>query len=137
MSVSTAILVDTFHHHRRMVASSTSTVAIFIGSSVGPVIGGKITEKFGMKWIFLVPAIACGVMGILGAVFLRETYAPLLRRKMNRKQMLDDEERHQRLCDVDSHQIQFKHVMKHALIRPFKLPFVHFMCSVLLLYVGL
>ncbi|KLO13307.1 MFS general substrate transporter [Schizopora paradoxa] len=137
MHVSTAILVDVFHRHRRMVASSTSTIAIFIGSSVGPVIGGKITEEIGLKWIFLVPGIACGVMGILGAVLLRETYAPLLRHRKYRKQRLDAEQHLQLFGDFDKPVIHFKRVMKHALIRPFKIPFTHFMCSVLLLYVGL
>ena len=78
-----------------MVASSTSTVVIFLGTSVGPIIGGQITEAVGLKWIFIVPGIACGAMGLLGMSFLEETYAPLLRHRLHRNRQGDVEQQEQ------------------------------------------
>jgi len=140
MSVSTAILIDVFQRHRRMVASSTTTISMFLGSSIGPIIGGQITERVGLKWIFLVSGIACGVMGVFSAVCLRETYPHLLRYRIHQRQILDGEQQHENIphfFDFENPRLHFKTVMKHALVRPFQLPFVHFMCFVLLLYVGL
>ena len=68
------------------------------GPALGPVAGGFITEKLGIKWVFIVLAgstitssiprsanisldylVIGGVASVIGIPFLRETYGPVIR----------------------------------------------------------
>lgn len=53
-------------------------VAPFLGPILGPVVGGFVSENVGWRWVEGVCCIAIGVTGILGVIFVPETYGPLL-----------------------------------------------------------
>jgi len=98
VSVGEAIVIDVWRGRMDELGKRRTTVASVlstsVGSALGPIISGQITEKVGLKWIFLVCGIACGVAGLLGVVCLRETCPHVLRRKIHRRQMLDGEQQH-------------------------------------------
>ena len=53
-----------------------------LGPAIGPVIGGFMTETVGFKYVFVVVAACCGVVGVIGIVGWRETYGPVVRRRI-------------------------------------------------------
>lgn len=48
---------------------------------MGPIVGGFITQTIGFKWLFVVTAVLSGLLGVVCIPLLRETYAPVLRRR--------------------------------------------------------
>lgn len=65
-------------------------VAPFLGPLLGPVVGGFLSENVGWRWVQGVCCIFIGVIGIIGVVFVPETYGPvLLIRKANRLSKID------------------------------------------------
>jgi MFS family permease len=49
------------------------------GGVVGPIAGGFITQSIGVKYIFIIPSVLCGVAALIGIPCLKETYAPVIR----------------------------------------------------------
>jgi MFS family permease len=56
-----------------------------LGPTLGPLFGGTIVTRLGWRWIYYILAIVCIIPTAVGAIFLRETYVPVLlaRRKAN------------------------------------------------------
>lgn len=49
-----------------------------LGPVLGPILGGVIAQRLGWRWIYWVILIICSVNTLIGILFLRETYAPVL-----------------------------------------------------------
>jgi EmrB/QacA subfamily drug resistance transporter len=96
LSTNVAIITDTFSADKRGFALGCNVVVIALGSSVGPTLGGIITEHWSWRWIFYVnlPIGICGLVGSqkvlrhtlslvrqrfdpLGAALLAAGFAPL------------------------------------------------------------
>jgi MFS family permease len=52
-----------------------------LGPVVGPIVGGFIAEKTTWRWVFYATTIVAGISEVLGVIFLRETFSPLLKRR--------------------------------------------------------
>lgn len=52
-----------------------------LSSMAGPMLGGFLGESQGWRWLQGLMAILSGVITILGTMFIRETYAPVLLRR--------------------------------------------------------
>ena len=65
LSTNVAIITDTFSADKRGLALGCNAVVIALGSSVGPTLGGIITEHWSWRWIFYVnlPIGICGLIG--------------------------------------------------------------------------
>jgi EmrB/QacA subfamily drug resistance transporter len=75
VSTSLAIITDTFPVDKRGLAMGCNVVVIGLGSSVGPIVGGMITEHWSWRWIFYVN-IPVGIIGFVGAQkVLRDTFS--------------------------------------------------------------
>jgi EmrB/QacA subfamily drug resistance transporter len=73
VSTSLAIITDSFPVDKRGLAMGCNVVVIGLGSSVGPIVGGMITEHWSWRWIFYVN-IPIGIIGFVGAQkVLRDT----------------------------------------------------------------
>src|ERR1700722_19432212 len=66
LSVSAAIVYEQFPKEKQNIASALFGVGIFVGPTIGPTLGGYITEHFSWPWIFyinipigLVVAVIC------------------------------------------------------------------------------
>jgi len=70
---------DMYSAHDRASPMSLFTLGPLLGPAIGPVAGGFIVQTVGIKWVFIVIAVLCGVGALVGIPFLRETYAPVLR----------------------------------------------------------
>src|SRR5579871_2336007 len=73
MSVSPAILTSAFPPNERGRALGMNAVIVALGVSVGPTLGGIITENFSWRWIFYVN-VPLGIIGIIATLrILRES----------------------------------------------------------------
>jgi len=76
-STSLAIIADAFPVENRGLAMGCNVVVIGLGSSVGPILGGIITEHWSWRWIFYVN-IPVGIIGFVGAQkVLRDTFGTI------------------------------------------------------------
>ena len=76
-STSLAIITDTFPVANRGLAMGCNVVVIGLGSSLGPIVGGLITEHWSWRWIFFVN-IPVGIIGFVGAQkVLRDTFGKI------------------------------------------------------------
>ena len=76
-ATSLAIITDTFPIEKRGLAMGCNVVVIGLGSSVGPIVGGLITEHWSWCWIFYVN-IPVGIIGFVGAQkVLRDTFGTI------------------------------------------------------------
>lgn len=67
VSSSVPILADTFPKERRGFAIGVNVMAVYIGSSLGPVVGGYIVNQFGWRAIFVLKALTAFI-GLTAAV---------------------------------------------------------------------
>ncbi|KAE8154174.1 major facilitator superfamily domain-containing protein [Aspergillus avenaceus] len=72
---------DLWAAEERGQAVGIYSLAPLLGPVIGPLTGGWITERTTWRWMFYSTSIAAGVAGVIGLVFLRETYTPVLRRQ--------------------------------------------------------
>jgi EmrB/QacA subfamily drug resistance transporter len=76
-STSLAIITDTFPVEKRGLAMGCNVVVIGLGSSVGPIVGGIVTEHWSWRWIFYVN-IPVGIIGFMGAQkMLRDNFGTI------------------------------------------------------------
>ena len=64
LSVSAAIVYELFPKEKQNIASALFGVGIFVGPTIGPTLGGYITEHFSWPWIFYIN-IPIGLMVVV------------------------------------------------------------------------
>ncbi|KAJ3508579.1 hypothetical protein NLJ89_g5680 [Agrocybe chaxingu] len=69
---------DLFAERDRAMAMALFSLGPLIGPVVGPVAGGFIAQSVGIKWVFIVIGIMCGLCSAIGIPVLKETYAPVI-----------------------------------------------------------
>ncbi|HKF36538.1 MAG TPA: MFS transporter [Ktedonobacteraceae bacterium] len=67
MAVSPAMLTSAFPAHERGRALGMNAVIVALGVSVGPTLGGIITEHFTWRWIFYVN-VPLGIIGVIATL---------------------------------------------------------------------
>ncbi len=67
MSISPAMLINAFPAHKRGRALGLNAVVVALGVSVGPTLGGIITEHLTWRWIFYVN-VPIGVIGFIASM---------------------------------------------------------------------
>ncbi|KAI1822016.1 MFS general substrate transporter [Xylaria intraflava] len=93
INLNPAVAGDLFSVNQRGFALSIASLIPLVGSAVGPLVGGYITQYLNWRWTFWVVAISTGALFPLSIFALKETYVPVLRRKALKKQGLPNEEK--------------------------------------------
>ncbi|KAK5659372.1 hypothetical protein OQA88_1465 [Cercophora sp. LCS_1] len=76
------VMTDVYREEERGKSLAIVSFLPYLGPALGPIIGGLVTQLIDWQWIFWVMCIVNAVVTILGLVFIKETYTPvLLRRK--------------------------------------------------------
>jgi len=111
-------IADLFPPAQRGLALTVYCVAPFLGPVLGPVMGGFISENIGWRWVQGVCTIFIGVVGILGVIFVPETYGPVL--LQNRAKHLSKTTANVYISVLEKSQGKKKpsEVFKRALFRP-------------------
>ncbi|KAL7803576.1 major facilitator superfamily domain-containing protein [Trichoderma aethiopicum] len=116
-------IADLFPPAQRGLAMTIYCVAPFLGPILGPIVGGFATEYIGWRWVQGMCTIFIGVVGIIGVIFVPETYGPvLLQRKANALSKADGKI-YISVLQKNQGKKQPSEVFGRALIRPWVLLF--------------
>ncbi|KAI9930842.1 hypothetical protein MW887_010492 [Aspergillus wentii] len=80
-----AITGDLFAIKKRGSAMSITSMIPILGSAVGPIAGGYITQYLSWRWTFWLMAIVTSCMSLFMALVLKESYVPVIRQKALKK----------------------------------------------------
>src|ERR1700710_525530 len=69
LSVSAVIVFELFPKEKQGTASALFGIGIFIGPTIGPTLGGFITENYSWPWIFYIN-IPIGILAVASCYFL-------------------------------------------------------------------
>ena len=69
LSVSAAVVYEQFPKEKLGTASALFGIGIFIGPTIGPTLGGFITENYAWPWIFYIN-IPIGILAMVSCYFL-------------------------------------------------------------------
>lgn len=118
-------IADLFPPAQRGLALTVYAVAPFLGPVLGPVMGGFISENIGWRWVQGVCTILIGVVGILGFIFIPETYGPVLLQQRARQLSKANARSQIYISVLEKSQGKKKpsEVFKRALFRPWILLF--------------
>lgn len=73
LAVGSGILGDIFSGPARGVAVGISATWMNLASTIGPIVGAYIVDRYNWRWTAWVTLILCGAVGVLCIVLLRET----------------------------------------------------------------
>ncbi|KAA1478677.1 MFS polyamine transporter [Dentipellis sp. KUC8613] len=125
LSVSGGVIADMFSAEERGQALAIYTLAPLIGPVIGPIVGAWIAELSHWQWVFRATSIADGCVQLLGILFLKETFAPLLlERKAEKILALMDQETRDRTTVrtiYEGENRDWRKLLRKSLIRPVQL----------------
>lgn len=131
------VIADIFPAEKRGLATSLFAGAPFLGPTLGPVIGGFLSENAGWRWVQGFLAIFTGVIWMLGILIVPETYAPvLLRKRAERLSKLNGKVYRSRM-DIDRGKVSARDAFGTALKRPWILLFAEPIVFLLSLYMAI
>ncbi|KKF94757.1 putative drug/proton antiporter YHK8 [Ceratocystis platani] len=120
LAVTGGTVGDLFDKEELQVPMLIYSMAPFVGPSVGPLIGGFINYNTNWRWTYYVLLMWAGVLLILLALFVPETYHPvLLRRKAARIRKLTGDPRW--LASTERQEKSLSKTLLTSLYRPFQL----------------
>ena len=127
------VLSDCWRSDERGRAISLYSLAPLLGSAIGPIAGGFITQHTTWRWAFYATSIADAVVQIAGLFFLRETYPPKLLHLKAEK--LRKETGNTALRTAFEHpERSLAKTVERAIVRPFRLLGTQPIVQVLALY---
>lgn len=75
------IVADMYGPEKRGISLAIATFAPYLGPALGPIIGGVMAQHATWHWLFWVLSIFDAAVVLVALLVLRETYAPVLRRR--------------------------------------------------------
>ncbi|KAJ5496982.1 Major facilitator superfamily domain general substrate transporter [Penicillium fimorum] len=109
---------DLFPPTQRGLALTIYCVAPFLGPILGPIVGGFVSDNIGWRWFQGVCVIFIGIIGILGIVFIPETYSPVLLQRRARKLAKADDKVYVSILEKNQGKKKLSEVFKRVLFRP-------------------
>lgn len=79
------IVADMFTRENRGKSIALATVFPYLGPALGPIVGGVVSQKVSWLWLFWVLSIFDGAVLLVGIMFIRESYMPVLLRRHQRE----------------------------------------------------
>ncbi|KAJ7432311.1 major facilitator superfamily domain-containing protein [Mycena galericulata] len=129
------VVSDLFSERDRAAAMAIYSLGPLIGPVVGPIAGGFVTEKIGIKYVFIIVAGLAGLSSVLGIPILRETYSPILRLRKAKKSADPEKAAQQHPILLREHSSKL-HYLWINLSRPAILLFGSLVCFMLSLYMA-
>ncbi|EXJ71436.1 uncharacterized protein A1O5_05244 [Cladophialophora psammophila CBS 110553] len=131
------VIADVFQASERGLAMGIFALAPSMGPTLGPFCSGFLAENQGWRWVMGLLAIFAGVMWILGAAFVPETYAPVILRKRVAKLSKMTGKVYMLETDKGKGAPSLKSLLPTALIRPWILLFQEPIVLLLSLYIAI
>ncbi|KAF5009890.1 hypothetical protein FDECE_3917 [Fusarium decemcellulare] len=130
-------IADLFPPAQRGLAMTLYCVAPFLGPILGPVVGGFVSENVGWRWVQGLCCIFIGAIGILGVIFVPETYGPVLLTRRAKHLSKVDGKTYISVLEKMQGKKEPSEVFKRALIRPWVLLFQEPIVLVASLYMAI
>ena len=130
-------IADLFPPAQRGLAMTLYCVAPFLGPILGPVVGGFVSENVGWRGVQWLCCIFVGVIGVLGAIFIPETYAPAILQNKAKKLALGSGKTYISVLEKNQGRKSASEVFRRALIRPWVLLFMEPIVLVASLYMAI
>lgn len=133
------VLADLFTAEERGRVIPFYAIAPLLGPVIGPLVSGYVGESIGWRWMHGIMAIFTGILWVLGAVFVPETYEPtILRRRAKELSQLTGMA-HESATHVQTRQEaeSISTVFRVAVFRPFVLLWHEPITSLLTIYVSI
>ncbi|KAL9615957.1 MAG: hypothetical protein Q9160_009117 [Pyrenula sp. 1 TL-2023] len=122
VTLNPGIVGDLFVQEQRGRAMSVMSLAVLLGPTLGPVIGGYLSQAYGWRWTFWFTAIVTAVLEVAFIAIFRETYrVTILRRKAARARKAT---RNDSLRPKEDLAVSRRSILKRALVRPLKIMFL-------------
>ncbi|KAF8491422.1 MFS general substrate transporter [Gautieria morchelliformis] len=83
VSIGGGSVSDLFSGRDRGTAMSIYSMGPLVGPVLGPIAGGFIVQTIGIKWIFIMLTILACMGALVGIPLLEETYAPVIKERLN------------------------------------------------------
>lgn len=115
-------VADLFDAEQRGVAMAMFAAAPFLGPTVGPLIGGYLSDGAGWRWVFGLLTIFSTILTVLFTIFVPETYAPVLLRKRAALLTKATGQFYQTRIDLEN-PLVFHKMVRNALVLPWALLF--------------
>ncbi|KAJ5894712.1 hypothetical protein N7495_006403 [Penicillium taxi] len=130
-------MVDLWDPIERAVAIAMFSSATFLGPTLGPIIGGFITESYlGWRWTAWITLIASSFFGLCALIIVPETYAPKL--LQDRAARLRKETKNWAYHSfLDEHKPTFGEIIQKYLTRPLQMLFLEPILLCLTIYLAL
>lgn len=81
IALNPSIIGDLFSMEQRGSAIAIMSLIPILGTAVGPIVGGYVTQYLSWRWTFWLTAIASGCLSLALVIAMKETYVPVIRRK--------------------------------------------------------
>ncbi|KAG2124939.1 major facilitator superfamily domain-containing protein [Suillus cothurnatus] len=75
------VVSDLFSERDRAAGMALYNLGPLIAPAIGPVMGGFMAESVGIQYDFYIVIAICGIAAVLGIPFMKESYAPVIRRR--------------------------------------------------------
>ena len=85
ITIGSGTIADCFRQEERGVVMSAWTLPILLGPTLGPVVGGYLSEYVGWRWNFYLLSIMTAVMFVILLFAIPETYPPVLLERKAKK----------------------------------------------------
>lgn len=131
------VIADIFPVNERGAAMGIFALAPSAGPTFGPWIGGFLSEGAGWQWVMGLMTILAGILWIVGALFVPETYAPVLLRRRAAELSRRTGKVYKTKIDIEKGEISIGKIISVALVRPWLLLFVEPIVLVLSIYMSI
>ncbi|KAK4147510.1 major facilitator superfamily domain-containing protein [Dichotomopilus funicola] len=133
LSVSGGTVGDLFTRETMLAPMAIFALAPFIGPSTGPLVGGLINTYTNWRWTHYVLLIWASVLLVTIALFVPETYHPvLLKRKAEKLRKTTGDDRWR--APIEKMTRSVSRTVAHSLLRPFQILMFEPMALVLNIY---
>jgi multidrug resistance protein len=131
------VIADVFTASQRGFAMGIFALAPSMGPTMGPFCSGFLSENQGWRWVMGMLAIFAGVMLLLGALFVPETYAPVILRQRTKKLSKMTGKVYMLQADKEKGPPALTSLLATSLIRPWLLLFMEPIVLLLSVYVAI
>jgi MFS family permease len=129
------VLADVWRREERGLSVSIFTVITLLGPTLGPLLGGFITQYSSWRWSFWIISMLDGCVAVIAAALLRETFEPVLLQRKAKKLRVTTGNAKWRTKWEDQDATFWK-TMRSALVRPLILVTTQPIFQIISLYIS-
>lgn len=120
-AVTHPVLTDCWRPEQRGHSLAISTFLPLLGTAIGPIIGGVVTQNIGWRWLFWIVSIFSGLITIVEFFLFKEPYAAII---LSRKaKALRKAGEHERYAEIELSSQRLWQKLKITMTRPMRLLF--------------